>query len=176
MVKTCPKCNGKKRIDSKKHFSVKVPAGIANGQRLRLKEKGVCGVKGGKNGDIFVNIVVQKSELFERQGNDLHIKIPINAITATLGGDIKVKTPWGMSNAHINPMTCNGSNIVLKGEGVKTSSGNGNLIVEIEVTPLTNISNAQKELLNNLSSTLNDSNTVGLDKHKSMISRFDSSK
>ena len=174
-AKPCKNCNGTKRINAKKHFSVKIPAGISNGQRLRLKEKGICGLKGGKNGDIFVNVMVQRSELFERNGNDLITKMPINAVLATIGGDVKVKTPWGMSNMHIGPMTCNGTHITLKGEGVKTQAGNGNLIVEIEVTPLANISSEQKDLMHKLNATLHDNNTVGLDIYKSKVARFDSS-
>lgn len=172
----CKKCNGKKRIDAKKHFSVKVPAGIANGQRLRLKEKGICGLKGGKNGDIFVNVMVQRNELFERKGNDLYTKCPIDCITATIGGNVSVKTPYGIRNVRIEPSTLNGSTITLKNDGIKTSNGNGNLIVELEVVPLKNLNTEQKDIIQKLKNTLQDNNVYNLDQYKSKVDRFDLSK
>lgn len=175
-VKKCKKCNGKKRIDAKKHFSVKIPAGIATGQRLRLKEKGVCGVKGGKNGDIFINVMVERNDIFERSGMDLKTRIPLDPITATIGGDIDVHTPWGISKLKIDPNTINGSSKRIKGEGVKTSSGKGDLIVEFNINSLVNLNNEQKELLNKLKQSLVRSNTYGLDSYMTKINRYEVSK
>lgn len=175
-IKKCKKCNGNKRLDAKKHFSVKIPQGIANGQRLRLKEKGMCGLKGGKNGDIFVNVNVQQNELFERIGNNLITNVPLDPITATIGGEIEIQSPWKMTKIQISPNTQNGSQIIIKNEGIKTSAGNGNLIVKFNINPLINLSKEQKTLLEQFKQTLNPSNIVNHDSYVSKTQRFTTSK
>lgn len=172
----CKKCNGKKRIDAKKHFAVKIPQGIATGQRLRLKEKGVCGIKGGKNGDIFINVQVQKNELFDRNGVDLITSVPLDPITATIGGEIDIQTPWKKTKIQIKPKTLNGSTITLNGEGIKSSTGNGNLIVKFTINPLMNLSNDQKDLLNKLKNSINTSNIIDKDNYNNKCTRYENLK
>ena len=167
-AKVCKKCNGQKRIPSKKHISVKVPMGIGTGQRLRVKDKGECGIKGGKNGDMYININVARSPLFTRQGNDLKMQLPINAAIATLGGKVDVQTPWGKTSLDVSPCTTNGSIKVVKGHGVRTPATNGDLIVELIVEPFANLSNDQKESLEKLKFAL----AANLEKHRQKVNDF----
>lgn len=172
IIKKCKKCNGNKRLDAKKHFSVKIPQGISSGQRLRLKEKGMCGVKGGKNGDIFINIFVQRNELFERVDNDLITNIPLDPITATIGGEIEIQTPWKTTKIKIEPKTLNGSQQIIKNEGMKTPNGIGNLIVKFNINPLINLSKDQTKMLEQFKHTLTQSNTIDYDSYLNKVKRF----
>ena len=156
-AKICPKCNGQKRIPFKKKISVKIPQGIANGQHLRVQGRGECGIKGGKDGDMYIRINVLPDKMFKRDGNslDLTVKVPIDAITASLGGKINVRTPWETLEVDVPIETTNGTRSVLKGSGVHSKQGNGNLNVVFELVPFKNLTNAQKQLLNEFKKTLN---------------------
>lgn len=172
----CKRCNGKKRIDAKKHFSVKVPMGTASGTRLRLKEKGMCGVKGGKNGDIYINVIVQRNELFERSGNNLTVEVPIDPIIATLGGNVEIQTPWRKMTIDVKPNTLNDSTTVIKKEGIKTSTGIcGDLIVRFRINSMINLSDEQKRLMLELKNTLTSANTYGFNSYDAKNKRFVSS-
>lgn len=162
-AKTCHRCNGEKRVPAKKKISIKVPQGIANGQRLRVQGKGECGIKGGKDGDMYVRIRVTPSDLFSRDGNSLNLmtKVPIDAITASIGGQIDARTPWEILKVKVPIGTISGDRITLKGSGIHSKNGNGDLIVVFEVMPLENLDSTQKKLLEELKKTLNDKNVKG---------------
>lgn len=105
----CSTCHGEKRLPDKKHISVNVPSGIESGQRLRLKGLGEVGVHGGKNGDLYVTVVVEESDIFTRKGNDLYVVCPISPITASLGGEVEVPTPYGTEKVKITPESQTGN-------------------------------------------------------------------
>lgn len=163
-AKICKRCNGQKRIPAKKKISVKIPQGIANGQRLRVHGNGQCGLKGGKNGDMYLRIRVLPCELFSRNGNSLDIEthVPVDAITATLGGQIDVRTPWGTSKAIVPMGTTSGTRVTLDGAGVHSRNGNGKLIVIFDVMPLENLDSSQKKMLEDFKKTLSNKNVKGL--------------
>lgn len=173
-AKECNHCHGHKRIPSKKKISIKIPQGIATGQRLRVQGKGECGIKGGKDGDMYVTITVESNKLFFRNGSslDLATKVPIDAITATLGGQIDVRTPWEMLKVHVPIGTTTGKTVILRGSGVHSKRGNGNLVVEFEVEPFENLDNNQKKLLENLKNTLKDNNIYKLNEYKQNAKAF----
>lgn len=171
-VSTCKKCHGSKRVPAKKHISVKVPPGMDTGQRLRVRGKGECGVKGGKDGDMYISIEVQRSPLFTRSGLDLRTKIPIDPITATLGGKIEVQTPWEKTSVDVPTKTTTGSSKRIHRQGIKQGSSQGDLVVEFEVMPFDCLDSSQTSALNSLRSSLKPKNTYGYAEHASKVNAF----
>lgn len=153
-AKPCPKCHGEKRVQVKKHLKLKVPAGVDNGQKLRVKDFGVCGVCGGANGNLYVNIYVKPCSLFERIGNNIKTKAYVSPIVATLGGTIEVPSPYGYCKLKVPPKTQSGATATVKGKGVN----GGNLQVELVIEPFNNLSNEQKKLLEELEKTMTKDN------------------
>lgn len=173
MSTPCKRCHGSKRIPAKKHISVKVPPGMQTGQRLKVKGKGECGVKGGSNGDIYIVVQVDSSMLFSRNGNDLSTVVPIDAITATFGGKVEVQTPYGKQSIDISPGTANGTKYIINKHGVRDANGNsGNLIVKVEIQPFNALDNSQKTLLNTLKKQMKKNNVYGYGKYESMSNDF----
>lgn len=169
-AKTCSRCNGHKRVPTKKSFSVRIPQGIADGQRVRVHGKGECGIKGGKDGDMYIQVHVEPSKLFKRNGMslDLVTHVPVDAVTASLGGQIDVRTPWETLKANVPLGTTSGTQVNLRGAGVHSKMGNGNLHVVLEVMPFENLNNEQKKLLEDFKKTLSSKNVHGLDAYKNM--------
>lgn len=168
-AKTCSKCNGHKRVPSKKTLSVRIPQGIANGQRVKVHGKGECGIKGGRDGDMYIRVHVESSQMFKRDGNSLNLTtdVPVDAITATLGGQIDVRTPWETLKTSVPMGTTSGTRVTLKGSGVHSKTGNGDLIAVFEVMPFENLSKEQKKMLEDFKKTLKDSNVKGINSYKS---------
>ena len=138
---------------------MKGPTGIDNGQHLRVRGKGICGIKGGADGDLYINIRVASNKVFSRDGNNIHMKMPIDPITATIGGEVDVKTPWGKDvKVKVNPGTCTGFYSIVQKQGIHKKIGSasieGDLIVEFEVMPLVNLSDAQKESLKKIKQSI----------------------
>lgn len=147
----CKTCNGEKRVVDPKDIELTVPAGIENGQKLRLQGKGQCGVCGGADGNLYVIVDIQPSEVFVRRQGTLDIGIqgfPIDAITATIGGTIEVPTLNGVKKAFVSAGIKSGDPVILKGEGIKTANGStGDFIAIADVQPLTNLTAAEKREL-----------------------------
>lgn len=158
-AKTCTTCHGHRRVDMKKRISVKVPQGIDNGQRLRVHGKGECGLKGGKDGDMYININVSPCELFIRRGFDLKTTVPIDAITATLGGKVDVQTPWKKVSIDVPPRTTTGNTKTISGKDI--SLPKGVFIVEFKVMPYECLDASQKKMLEDFKKTLSAKNTMG---------------
>lgn len=176
-AKPCKKCNGQKRIPAKKHVSVKIPAGMDNGQRLRIRGKGECGLKGGADGDMYVNLNIQRSRLFAREGLNLRMKLPLDAITATLGGKIEVLTPYGKEIVEVDQGQLPRSIKIVKGCGVRTAAGQkGDLIVEFEIVPLGSLDQNQKNLLQQLKGTIGHLNVAGTAQYDSAMAEYMHSK
>lgn len=158
VTKPCSKCNGKKRIPKNEHVIIKVPAGIDDGQRLRVVGKGHCGIKGGSDGHLFVNIKITKQNVFERKGLDVFTKVDIDPITAMIGGKIKVATPYNMIDVDIEPGTTSGKKIIKQKYGIKSNSSIGNLIIEFNIAPFKNLNSDQKKILEEFRKNLNINN------------------
>lgn len=164
-IKQCPKCHGTKRIPSKKHITVKIPQGIDNGMRLRIKGNGECGLKGGSDGDLYVVVSVEHNKLFARNGLDLKTVVPLDPITASLGGKIDIQTPWSMVKVNVPAKTTSGNIEIVKAHGVRTSKESGNLIVEFKVSPLVNLNAKQTKLLDELKKSLAVKNVKELNEY-----------
>ena len=147
--KPCRKCRGTGQTTQPTKISLKIPAGISHGSRLRLAGKGAGGLRGGENGDLYVLIEIKPSDIFEREGQDLFVDIPISPVTAALGGTISVPTPEGEAQLKIPAGTSNGKIFRLRGKGVPSLRGgpSGDLDARIIIETPANLDRRQRELL-----------------------------
>lgn len=145
----CTQCKGKGRIRRRRKITVKIPAGIDNGQAITLRGEGEQGRKGGSNGDLYVRITVNKSDKFERRGSDLLLNVDIDYAKAVLGGEIQVPTLDGTANLKIPEGTQPGTRFRLKGQGVAyvNTQSKGDLYVTVNITVPQRLTNKQKDLL-----------------------------
>ncbi len=152
----CTGCHGQGRVRESKKLTVKIPAGVDNGDRVRLSGEGEAGVHGGGPGDLYVQINVKTHSIFERQDNDLHCEVPISFITAALGGAIEVPTLEGRVTLKIPEETQTGKVFRLRGKGMKSvrGHGQGDLLCKVVVETPVNLSREQKELLTSLHESL----------------------
>ena len=145
----CPKCGGTGRVKRKRTATVKVPAGIDNGQTIVMNGQGEPGTNGGPNGDLYIVITVKPHKLFRRDGTNLYLDMPISFPTAALGGEIDIPTLKGAVKYTVPEGTQNGTEFRLRGKGVPQvrSSFTGDLIVRVRVEVPTRLTDKQKELL-----------------------------
>lgn len=149
-VKTpCPDCDGKGYKHVKKEIEVKIPAGIQSGQQIRVQGKGERGFNDGDNGDLYIEVVVAKHDFFTRDGNDIHINIPLDFVDACLGCTITVPTVYGESELKIAAGTQPNDVLCLKNKGVKDLRGNGygNEYVHVNLKTPTYLNKDQKKAL-----------------------------
>ena len=145
----CINCNGKGYNKVKRKIDVNIPAGINNGQQIRVSGKGERGLRGGPNGDLYIEIVVDTDKLFKREGNDIHLELEMNMVDAALGCQIEIPTVYGIVDLKIPEGTQNGHVLKLKEKGVKDirSSNFGDQYVHIKVKTPTKMTKEQIELL-----------------------------
>jgi len=132
-----------------KNIRITIPAGVEDGQVIKLKGHGGAGVNGGPNGDLDITFVITPDPQFKRLGNDLYATIDLDLSTAILGGEITIETLNGKIKLKVNPETQNGSTIRLKGKGFpvyKKEGEHGDLFVTWQVKLPTNLTEKQKEL------------------------------
>jgi molecular chaperone DnaJ len=161
MIKNkCPDCRGSGRKSETAKLSVKVPAGIESGQRLKLRGEGEAGLNGGPSGDLYVVIDVADHPLFSRDGTEVHIEVPISFTQAALGGEIDVPTLEGTVRLKIPAGTQNGKRFKLKGKGITDLSGRsrGDQYVTVEVEVPSKLTAEQRELLEKFAKLSGDSN------------------
>ena len=149
--KPCKKCRGTGHVNTPQKISLKIPAGVDNGSRLRLSGKGAGGLRGGENGDLYVLLGVRESDIFERDGLDLGVNIPISPVTAALGGVVSVPTPEGEAQLKIPAGTPNGKVFRLRGKSVPNLRGGaaGDLDARIVFEVPANLDRKQREALEN---------------------------
>ena len=146
----CPDCHGSGYITRKRKISVTVPAGIDNGQSIRIREKGDPGVNGGPRGHLLVEVAVSRHPIFQRQGIDIYSSAPITFAQAALGGDVRIKTVDGEVEYTVKPGTQTDTRIRLRGKGVpslRNKSIRGDQYVTLVVQVPTKMNGEQKELL-----------------------------
>jgi len=145
----CPECRGTGRVERIKKVSVKIPAGVDTGSRLRLIGEGESGTRGGPPGDLYVFINVKPHNFFERNNNDIICQVPISFVQAALGADINVPTLTGEKKLHIPKGTQPGEVFRFKGEGIPSlrGHGRGDQIIQILVKTPTGLTKKQESLL-----------------------------
>jgi len=148
--KPCRTCAGQGRVRREKTLKVNIPAGVEDGTRIRLTGEGEAGARGGPAGDLYVFLSVRRHQLFEREGADIHCRVPISMVQATLGSNIEVPTLDGkMARVNIPAGAQGGHQFRLRGKGmpIMRSSQHGDMYIEINVETPTNLTARQKELL-----------------------------
>ncbi len=154
----CTGCGGSGRVRRKRTVTVKVPAGIDNGQSIIMNNQGEPGLRGGPNGDLFITVNVRPHKIFQRSGYNLLLEFPISFVTAALGGEVQVPTLNGPVKYRIPEGTQPGTEFRLKGEGIQMlrSSGKGDLIMKVKVEIPKRLNNRQKEILREFDGTTGD--------------------
>ena len=135
---------------------MKIPSGVDTGDRIRLAGEGEAGEKGGTPGDLYVVIRVKPHKLFERDGSDLHCSMPIDIVTASLGGELEVPTLDGKVSLKVPPGTQSEKMFRLRGKGIKSVHGGpvGDLLCQVKVETPVNLTSEQKDLLEKFNHTL----------------------
>ena len=151
----CSHCGGRGKVRKNKDLSVKVPAGVDTGVRLRLQGKGDAGSNGGPNGDLYLEFRVKSHELFERDGDDIYLELPITITDAVLGCKVEIPTLYGNVKLTIPEGAETGDKHRLKGKGIENlhSGSKGNMYVVINVVIPNKLDKKQKKLFEELSET-----------------------
>ena len=145
----CATCSGAGRVKHQKTLSVRIPAGVDEGDRVRLSGEGEAGVNGGPPGDLYVQVHLKPHAVFQRDHDDLHCEMPVSFAAAALGGDVEVPTLDGSAKINVPGGTQTGKTFRLRGKGIKgvRSQAPGDLFCHVVVETPVNLTSRQKELL-----------------------------
>ena len=156
VTKPCQTCHGAGRVQRDRKITVKIPAGIATGQQLRLQGEGESGYMGGPSGNLYVVVQVQEHEFFRRDGNNLYCEIPVNFTTVTLGGEIQVPTLDGTESIKVPDGTQTGTTLRLRGKGMPdvNGRGRGDLFATVQVQTPRKLTKEQRKLIEELAKAL----------------------
>ncbi|MCA0395469.1 MAG: molecular chaperone DnaJ [Proteobacteria bacterium] len=151
----CKACHGNGRIEEEKVLSVKIPAGVDSGDRIRLAGEGEAGPAGAPAGDLYVEVRVRPHDIFERDGDDLHCEVPIRISQAALGDSVRVPTLGGEAEIRVPAETQTGKVFRLRDKGVKSvrSRAPGDLYCKVVVETPVNLTTEQRELLDRFEAT-----------------------
>ena len=154
----CKTCKGQGRVENRKTLSVKIPAGVDTGDRIRLSGEGEAGFNGGPSGDLFVQIKVLPHEVFERDGRHLYCEAPISFIDASLGGEIQIPTLDGKVKIKIPEGTQTGKLFRLRGKGISPIRGGstGDLLCRAVIETPQNLTKDQKKILKDFQNSINN--------------------
>lgn len=153
MIKVhCSVCKGHGRVEKHHKMMVKIPKGIEDGNMLRMPGEGEAGGVGGRNGDLYVAVIIRPHNVFERKGHDLYIEVPVSFVGAALGDEIHVETMEGKAKLVIPPGTQSNTLFRMKGKGlpIMGRDSHGDEYVKVVVHTPTNLTNKQKEMLKEL--------------------------
>jgi molecular chaperone DnaJ len=150
--KPCPACRGVGRTTRERRVTVKIPAGIADSQRLRLHGEGEHGAAGGPTGDLYVVVHVRPHQFFVREGDDLYTEVPVPFHTMALGGSFKLEGPGGPIDVHVSASSANGALVSFRGKGMPsvTGHGRGALHVRLVVDVPKKLTKEQRKLVEQL--------------------------
>jgi len=151
----CKSCHGAGRVEDEKVLSVKIPAGVDSGDRIRLTGEGEAGPPGTPPGDLYVEVRVREHDIFQRDGDDLHCEVPIRISQAALGDTVRVPTLNGEAEIRIPAETQSGKLFRLRGKGVKSvrSRSEGDLFCRVVIETPVNLTPEQRDLLEKFEAT-----------------------
>lgn len=152
----CTGCSGRGRVRKVKILAVQVPAGVDDGDRIRLAREGEAGRNGGPSGDLYVDISVKPHPIFERDGQNLSCDVPVSFASAVLGSSVEVPTLHGQVVLKIPPETQSGKVFRLRGQGVRSvrSSGVGDLFCRVQIETPVKLTDEQRDLLKRFDQSL----------------------
>ena len=170
----CRACNGAGRVKKQKTLNVKIPAGVDDGDRIRLAGEGEPGTNGGPHGDLYVVTQIRQHAVFQRDGTDLHCEMPISFTSAALGGEIEIPTLDGAAKIRIPPETQSGQVFRLRGKGIKALRGSqhGDLMCHVLIETPVKLTERQKELLREFESISLDAPGTHNPKAKSFMDKL----
>jgi len=156
--KPCPACRGQGRTTRERRVTVKIPAGIADSQRLRLYGEGEHGSAGGPTGDLYVVVHVRAHQFFHREEDDLYVEVPVPFHVMALGGTFKVEGPGGPIEVNVSASSVNGSMVTFRGKGMPNVSGRGRgaLHVRLVVDVPKRLTKEQKKLIEQMGKSMPD--------------------
>ena len=151
----CPTCHGAGRERRTKRFTVKIPAGVRDGTRIKLRGKGEAGYGGAPAGDLYVVTRVEPSKVYERRGDDLVVQVPVSYPTAALGGSVEVPTPEGAVSLKVPAGSEDGKLLRIKGRGAPRlkGSGKGDVLARLRIQVPKRVNKQERELLEELRKT-----------------------
>ncbi len=160
----CPTCGGSGLQHKTLRYQVKIPAGVKDGSKIRIKGKGEAGLRGGPSGDLFVRVHVEEDDLFQRRGNDVVLELPVTVSEAALGTSVKIPTPGGGHvSLKIPAGSQDGRTLRVRGKGAPgIKGGQGDLHVRLRVRVPEKLSKEQKQLFEKLGDTFADPRTAAL--------------
>lgn len=170
----CSQCNGSGTEHVRRTIDVTIPAGIDEGQQIRVSNQGEAGSNGGPTGDLYISFHILKHEFFERDGSNIYCKMPISFAQATLGAEIEVPTVDGKVKLKIPEGTQNGTEFRLKSKGITAVNANrkGDQYVQVQIVVPKHINKRQKEVIKEMDSILESENEKGtlFEKFKKLFS------
>jgi molecular chaperone DnaJ len=160
----CPRCQGTGRERRTKRYTVKIPAGVKDGSRIRLRGKGEAGWGGAEAGDLFVLTRVAPSKVYTRRGDDLVVEVPVTYPEAALGAQVQVPTPDGPVTVKVKPGTTDGTLLRVKGRGAPKlkGSGRGDLLARVKLTVPKKLTKAEREAIESLQKASRENPREGL--------------
>jgi molecular chaperone DnaJ len=164
----CPACSGSGRAMSSRTIQSRIPAGVANGQRIKIPGKGAPGERGGPSGDLYVRVHVKQHPVFGRSGDNLTVTVPVTFAELTLGAEVKVPSHRGAPvTVRIPPGTPNGRTFRVQGKGVRRKDGTtGSLLVTVEVMVPQNLNGKARSAIEELREA-----TAGQDPREEILAR-----
>lgn len=173
IVDKCGTCHGEGRVRKQRRIKVNIPAGVDDGQQIRINGEGEGGRNGGPAGDLYIVLRVKSHEYFDREGDDIYLEVPITFAQAALGDEIEVPTLTERVKMKIPAGTQTGKYFRLKGKGVPKlrGIGNGDQHVKVTVVTPTNLTEEQKELLRQFGG-LSSSTPANEEHHESIFERM----
>lgn len=171
ITRPCARCGGERYVHSEHQVKVKVPAGISDGVRLRMRGEGDSGYLNGPSGDLFIEIHVEEHPLFRREDQDLYCTVPIEFVQAALGAEIEIPTPRGKSTIKIPAGTQSGQTFRLKGKGVPKleGRGQGDLYIQVQIEVPVKLSKKQQTLLEEFARASEEGNAPAVKKFVSRL-------
>jgi len=150
--KLCPECHGNGFVPQTKTLEVTIPAGVRNGQRIRLAGQGEPGMGGGQNGDLYLVVHIAPDPVFTRKGDDLYVEQPVSVYTLVLGGEVTVPTMTGKISVKVPPNSQNGRKLRVPGKGMPRlrGGGHGDLYVTLVAQVPKHLSDEERELFRKL--------------------------
>jgi molecular chaperone DnaJ len=159
--KPCQQCGGEGRVEEPSRIKLKIPAGIADGSRLRSSQNGEAGIRGGPQGDLYVVVHVKEHKIFQRDEDDLYCEVPIAFSVAALGGEVPVPTLEGKAHVKVPAGTQSGQTFKLRGKGIQNVNGRerGDLLARMIVEVPTRLNSEQRQKLQEFADLCGEENT-----------------
>jgi molecular chaperone DnaJ len=159
--KPCRQCGGEGRVEKPSRVKLKIPAGIADGSRLRSSRNGEAGIRGGLHGDLYVVVHIQEHKIFQREDDHLYCEVPIPFSVAALGGEVDVPTLEGKAQLKVPAGTQSGQLFKLRGKGIMSVNGRerGDLLARLLVEVPTRLNGEQRQKIEEFAALCGEENT-----------------